>query len=72
MLSAYALSIFSGILFLFVSREDLRVFPIYFFTGGAQRLTSIFHPFFSIFVYILFSVQRSSKKLLTFPQGDAV
>jgi len=35
-------------------------------------LLSHFHPFFSIFVYILFSVQRFSKKLLTFPQGDAV
>ena len=28
-----ALRINSGILFLFVNRENLRIFPIYFFTG---------------------------------------
>ena len=78
--------------FLSVSREDLRIFPTYFFTGrdatadGPFFHTAFFREnafvstlnaaflsgFFPILVYILFSAQRSSKKRLTFPQGDAV
>ena len=57
-------------------QPQLLRYPVNQFFGTAKYLLGVllshFHPFFSIFVYILFSVQRSSKKLLTFPQGDAV
>ena len=38
-----ALRINSGILFLFVNRENLRIFPIYFFTGrGCNGWSAVF------------------------------
>ena len=37
MRSAFALRIISGKNILFVNRENLRIFPIYFFTGGVVK-----------------------------------
>ena len=38
-----ALRINSGILFLYVNRENLRIFPIYFFTGrGCNGWPAVF------------------------------
>ena len=41
MRSAFALRIISGKNILFVNRENLRIFPIYFFTGGVVAANSI-------------------------------
>ena len=42
MRSAFALRIISGKNILFVNRENLRIFPIYFFTGGVVEGNGIF------------------------------
>ncbi len=41
MRSAFALRIISGKNILFVNRENLRIFPIYFFTEGVVAANSI-------------------------------
>jgi len=41
MRSAFALRIISGKNILFVNRENLRIFPIYFFTGGVVEENGI-------------------------------
>ena len=43
-----ALGIFSGILFIFANRENLRIFPIGLFTGGPVVENDIYNNYYRL------------------------
>ena len=48
MRAACALGIFSGILFIFANRENLRIFPIGLFTGGPVAENDIYNNYYRL------------------------
>ena len=70
MRSAFALRIISGKNILFVNRENLRIFPIYFFTGGVVAANSICSAAFCESAALRGSPFRHRLRRCHLPQGD--